>query len=59
MAEEVFSQEIKDLVIPKLESPGFIDSLQDELLELFSVSVCVYQPVMLMLSVSTTERSRI
>jgi len=39
MAEEVFSQEIKDLVMPKLESPGFIDSLQDELLDLFSVGI--------------------
>jgi len=41
MAEKVFSQETKDLVIPKLESPGFIDGLQDELLDLFSVSICV------------------
>lgn len=38
MAEEVFSKETQDLVVPKLQSPGFINSLQDELFELFSVS---------------------
>lgn len=42
MAEEVFSKEIRDLVIPKLQSSGFIDSLQDELFELFSVSLHAY-----------------
>ena len=43
MAEEVFSKETRDLVIPKLQSKGFMSSLEDELLELFSVSL--YMPV--------------
>ena len=38
MAEEVFSKEMRDLVAPKLQSPGFISGLVDELFELFSVS---------------------
>ena len=38
MADEVFSKEIRDLVTPKLQSPGFINSLQDDLFDLFSVS---------------------
>lgn len=36
MAEEVFSKETRDLVIPKLQSTGFISGLEDELFELFS-----------------------
>ena len=39
MAEEVFSKETRDLVSPKLQSPGFISSLEDELFDLFSVSL--------------------
>lgn len=42
MADEVFSEEIRDLVTPKLRSPGFVSSLQDELFDLFSVSLYKY-----------------
>lgn len=41
MAEEVFSKETRDLVIPKLQSTGFISGLEDELFELFSVSIYI------------------
>ena len=39
MADEVFSKEIRDLVTPKLQSSGFVSSLQEELFDLFSVSL--------------------
>ena len=39
MAEEVFSKETRDLVVPKLQSPGFSSGLEEELFELFSVSL--------------------
>ena len=42
MAEEVFSKETRDHVIPKLQSTGFISGLEDELFELFSVSVYIH-----------------
>ena len=44
MAEEVFSKETRDLVVPKLQSTGFISGLEDDLFELFSVSIytCIH-----------------
>lgn len=37
-AKVVFSQEIQDLVLPKLSDPNFIKDLEEDLYELFKVS---------------------
>ena len=43
MAKQPFSQEIKDLILPQLSDASFVQSLCDDLYELFKVrpSVCV------------------
>ncbi len=38
-AKVVFSQEIQDLVLPKLSDPNFIKDLEEDLYELFKVSL--------------------
>lgn len=38
-AKVPFSQEIRDLVLPKLSDPNFIKDLEEDLYELFKVSV--------------------
>lgn len=37
-AKVVFSQEIRDLVLPKLADPNFIKDLEEDLYELFKAS---------------------
>ena len=43
MAKQPFSQEIKDLILPQLSDASFVQSLCDDLYELFKVclSVCI------------------
>lgn len=40
-----FSQEIKDLVLPQLSDMNFVQSLCDDLYELFKVSIVVKQHI--------------
>lgn len=43
-AKVPFSQEIRELVLPKLSDPNFIKDLEEDLYELFKVCiVCIYQ----------------
>jgi len=43
MAKQPFSQEVKDLILPQLSDASFVQSLCDDLYELFKVgmSVCL------------------
>jgi len=41
MAKKPFSQEIKDLILPQLSDASFVQSLCDDLYELFKVCVCL------------------
>ena len=42
MAKKPFSQEIKDLILPQLSDASFVQSLSDDLYELFKVTVCLH-----------------
>lgn len=45
MAKKPFSQEIRDLILPQLSDSSFVQSLCDDLYELFKVSVCMREYV--------------
>ena len=42
MAKTPFSQETKDMILPQLSDASFVQSLCDDLYELFKVSVCLF-----------------
>ena len=58
MAKQPFSQEVKDLILPQLSDASFVQSLCDDLYELFKVgmSVClfVYHTFVHLLIITTT-----